>query len=92
MEPCVTSIIGFWDVKVPGRSPSAVCWGAAAAGTRTSRATASTGVKTPLQVKVIREAMDPTLSTHAQPAAPRCLLGPGAPQALTRSASVSFLG
>ncbi|KAM9599161.1 testis-specific serine kinase substrate isoform 2-T2 [Morphnus guianensis] len=50
------------------------------------------GVKTLLQSTELMEAMDPKSGTPAQPAAPRPLLEVGAPQGLTKPASVSFLG
>lgn len=53
---------------------------------------ANAGVKTLLQSKEIREAMDPTSGTRAEPTAPRPLLGLGAPQALAKPAAVAFLG
>ncbi|XP_054699331.1 nascent polypeptide-associated complex subunit alpha, muscle-specific form-like isoform X2 [Grus americana] len=53
---------------------------------------ANAGVKTLLQSKEIREATDPTSGTHAQPAAPRPLLGLGVPQALAKPAATLFLG
>ncbi|KAM6244473.1 testis-specific serine kinase substrate isoform 2-T2 [Spheniscus humboldti] len=95
MEPCVTSTASVCEVKVTGGSPPAVPGGSQTSltppvRTSTSRAMANAGVKTLLQSKEIREAMDPTSGTRAQPAAPRPLLG--APQALTKPAAASFLG
>lgn len=53
---------------------------------------ANAGVKTLLQSQELREAMDPASGSHAQPAAPRPLLGLAAPQALAQPVAVSFLG
>lgn len=94
MEQCVTSIASVCEVKVTGRSPAAAPGAARLlitplVGTRTNRAMANAGLKTLMQSKEIREAMDPMSGTHAQPAASRCLLSP---QALAKPSVASFLG
>lgn len=47
-------------------------------GTGTSRAMDNSTVKTLLQLKEIKEAMDPTAGTCGQPAAPKALTQPAA--------------